>query len=147
MISDDPISTIPHREPFLWVSRLIERNDDGTEGVCELDVKPEWDVFKGHFPGNPIFPGVLQMEAAAQACLWVNVGKLAPGKQPPDVLFVSVDSYKFRRPVVPPMTLRIYGKQRAHRGKLYLWDLEITDKATGEMMSKGTFWMQKTEKA
>lgn len=145
MISDNPLLTVPHRDPFLWVTRLMERNEEGTEGACELDVNPAWDIFKGHFPGNPIFPGVIQIEAAAQACLWIHYGVLPPGKQSGQVRFVSVEKHKFRLPVVPPMTLRIHGKEIKRRSKLYLWDVDLSDVKTGELVSSGSFWMYKDE--
>lgn len=141
MISNDPKRSVPHREPFLWIDRLISRNEEGTEGVCEYDVKPELPLFKGHFPNRPIFPGVIQMEAAAQACLWITLGVLPADQMPPDVLFVSVESYKFRKPVEPPATLTLKGKQRTMRGNLFLWDVEI--EVAGETVSKGAFWMYK----
>ncbi|MBS1984077.1 MAG: hypothetical protein JST16_07880 [Bdellovibrionales bacterium] len=122
----------------------MERNEAGTEGMVELDIHPEWDVFKGHFPGRPIFPGVLAMEAAAQACFWINMGVMPEGAAIPDVLFVSVERYRFKRPVVPPATLQIRGKEIQSRGTLFLWDVEIH--SAGQLMSSGTFWMQKTPK-
>ena len=55
--SDNAKSVLPHRDPFLWVHRLIDRNESGTEGVVELDVPANLEVFKGHFPGNPPMSG------------------------------------------------------------------------------------------
>ena len=142
MISNLPKRTLPHRDPFLWVTRLMERNEDGTKGVCELDVGPELDVFKGHFPGNPVFPGVLQMEAAAQACLWVYLGELPEGAKLPDVLFVAVDSYKFRKPVVPPSTLVFAVEKEVAKGGLQKWKAEV--KINGLLVSAGSFWLKMT---
>lgn len=143
-LSDDPTRTLPHRHPFLWVTRLISRNDSGTEGVCELDVKADWEIFKGHFPSKPIFPGVLQVEAAAQACAWIHFGVLAPGSKNPDVLFVAIDSYKFKRPVVPPATLSFHLKQDQVRGPLQLWSIEVNMKtgADSQTVGVGRFWVR-----
>ena len=55
---------IPHRPPFLFVDRIIEINSDGA--TCELHIRKDLDLFKGHYPGNPIFPGVLSCEAVFQ---------------------------------------------------------------------------------
>jgi 3-hydroxymyristoyl/3-hydroxydecanoyl-(acyl carrier protein) dehydratase len=140
MISKDPKRTLPHREPFLFVHRFMQRNETGTEGVVEYDVHPDLDVFRGHFPGNPIFPGVLQMEAAAQACGWVYLGVLPEGTPNPDVLFVAVDSYKFRKPVVPPGTLVMKVRQDQVRGPLQLWDIRI--EMNSQKVSEGRFWLR-----
>ena len=55
---------IPHRPPFLFVDRIIEINSDNA--TCELKVREDFDIFRGHYPNNPIFPGVLSCEAVFQ---------------------------------------------------------------------------------
>jgi|GEM_PF-1135290 len=142
MISNEPERTLPHRAPFLWVHRLIERDEAGTVGVVEMDVPAHLDVFRGHFPENPIFPGVLQVEAAAQGCLWIYLGVLPPGTQPPDGRFVAIETYKFKRPVMPPAVLRIEGHQKTIRSRLHLWEVKITQ--NDELVSSGTFWLHMT---
>jgi 3-hydroxymyristoyl/3-hydroxydecanoyl-(acyl carrier protein) dehydratase len=145
MISDKPELTLPHRDPFLWVSRLMERNETGTEGVVELDVKVDLDLFRGHFPKRPIFPGVIQVEAAAQACMWVFLGVMENG--PLDQgLFVSIESCKFKHPVEPGATLRLHCKQEAKRSSLQNWTVEIRSKDDSVLHSKGNYWMKMLEK-
>jgi 3-hydroxymyristoyl/3-hydroxydecanoyl-(acyl carrier protein) dehydratase len=139
-LSNEPKRTLPHRDPFLWVTRLISRNEAGTEGVCELDVRADLDVFKGHFPGNPIFPGVLQVEAAAQACAWIFFGVLPEGTANPGVLFVAIDSYKFKKPVLPPATLVFHLKQNQTRGPLQLWEIQV--KVSDSLVGTGRFWVR-----
>ena len=56
------LALIPHRDPFVWVSRILEC-EPGRHIVAELDVDPDLPLFKGHFPGKPVQPGVIQMEA------------------------------------------------------------------------------------
>lgn len=139
MLSDNPILSIPHREPFLWVSRLMQRDDSGKAGIVEFDVKPELPVFEGHFPGNPIFPGVLQMEAAAQACMWVLFG--VEDKRKHEGFYASIDSFKFKHMVKPGDVLTIDCNQEADRRALQKWAVQITNQE-GKVCSMGRIWMK-----
>lgn len=95
---------IPHRYPFLLVDKIIEM-EPGKKAIGIKNVTINEPFFQGHFPGNPIMPGVLQIEALAQvgavAVLSMEEfkGKLA--------LFTGLDNVKFRRQVVPGDTLRL----------------------------------------
>jgi beta-hydroxyacyl-ACP dehydratase FabZ len=105
---EDIIRILPHRYPFLLVDRIIEM-DPGKKIVGLKNVSANEPFFRGHFPGNPIMPGVLIIEAMAQvggvmACLTVN-GTMEKTHQKP-VFFMSMDKVKFRRPVVPGDQLR-----------------------------------------
>jgi 3-hydroxymyristoyl/3-hydroxydecanoyl-(acyl carrier protein) dehydratase len=141
MISNHPERTLPHRAPFLWVSRLVERSEDGNKGVVEFDVHKDLDVFRGHFPGQPIFPGVLQIEGAAQACCYIFLGELPEGKGPvSDVFFVSIEEFRFRKMVIPPATLRYHCEFIQKRGALFLWNIE--NKVGDEVVSRGKFWVK-----
>ena len=72
-------AVLPHRDPFVWVTRVVSC-EPGERVVAELDVDPELPLFKGHFPSHPVFPGVLLMEALAQAaCFCILVGREAEG--------------------------------------------------------------------
>ena len=57
-------AVLPHRDPFCWVSRIVAC-EPGVEVTAELDVDPELALFAGHFPGHPVLPGVIIMEALA----------------------------------------------------------------------------------
>ncbi len=141
MISNRPERTLPHRDPFLLVHRLIERSDDGYRGIVEYDVKEELDVFRGHFPGQPIYPGVLQIEGAAQACCFVFSGERTVEKGPvTDVFFVSVEEFRFRKPVLPPSTIRYFCEFIQKRGALFLWNVEA--KVGNDVVSRGKFWVK-----
>jgi 3-hydroxyacyl-[acyl-carrier-protein] dehydratase len=139
MISDRPERTIPHRKPFLWVTRLMERSPDGHKGIVEFDCPADLDVFRGHFPGQPIFPGVLQIEGAAQACCLVYIGELPESRGPVhDVFFVSIQDFRFRKPVIPPAKISYHCEFVQKRGVLYLWNVET--RVGNELMSEGRFW-------
>ncbi|NLG65829.1 MAG: 3-hydroxyacyl-ACP dehydratase FabZ [Actinobacteria bacterium] len=95
---------LPHRPPFLLVDEVIEL-DPGVRCVARRAVRPDDWWFAGHFPGNPVMPGVLIVEALAQAgavaalSLPENVGKLA--------LFARIDKVRFKRVVRPGDTLTL----------------------------------------
>ncbi|MBT8418145.1 MAG: 3-hydroxyacyl-ACP dehydratase FabZ [Silicimonas sp.] len=97
---------IPHRYPFLLVDRVEEI--DGTDrGVGIKNVTMNEPQFTGHFPGNPVMPGVLIVEAMAQtAAVVVGFGKDLADKGF-GVYFMSMDGVKFRRKVIPGDTLRM----------------------------------------
>jgi 3-hydroxyacyl-[acyl-carrier-protein] dehydratase len=96
-------SILPHRYPFLFVDKIIEVSEKRAVGLKNVTINEPF--FQGHFPGHPIMPGVLIMEAMAQvggvAALSVkeNVGKLA--------YFLSIDNARFRKPVLPGDVLRL----------------------------------------
>ena len=96
---------LPHRYPFLLVDRIVEL----TPGVRIVGVKQvtiNEHFFQGHFPGAPVMPGVLILEAMAQVGAVYALQQLE-GRDDKLVLFSGVDNGRFRRPVVPGDTLRI----------------------------------------
>ena len=96
---------IPHRWPFLLVDRIVEYDADAKRIVGQKAVTAtEW-FFQGHFPGMPVMPGVLQVEALAQT-MGIYVAK-QPGFGDRIGLFAGVDDCRFRRVVSPGDTLRL----------------------------------------
>jgi 3-hydroxyacyl-[acyl-carrier-protein] dehydratase len=107
---------LPHRYPFLLVDRVIEI-DPGNKAVGIKNVTINEEFFQGHFPGNPIMPGVLIIEAMAQLAgvLAFNSGA-NKGKS---VYFMSIEKAKFRRPVVPGDQIRLEITVSQHRGNVW----------------------------
>lgn len=102
------IKILPHRYPFLLVDRIIEL-DLGKTAVGIKNVTVNEPFFEGHFPGNPIMPGVLVIEAMAQVGGVLARLSMPESMQPSEqdaVYFASLDKVKFRRPVVPGDQLR-----------------------------------------
>ena len=95
---------IPHRWPFLLVDRIIEI-EDGRRAVGIKNVSYGEPYFQGHFPGRPIMPGVLIVEALAQVGAIAMLG--LPENRGKVGLFAGIDNFRFRKPVVPGDTLRL----------------------------------------
>lgn len=94
---------LPHRYPFLLVDRIIEL-ESGKKAVGIKNVTVNEPFFVGHFPGNPIMPGVLVIEAMAQVA---GILAFKSGVQGDSVYFMSIERAKFRRPVTPGDQLRL----------------------------------------
>lgn len=123
---------LPHRFPFLMVDRIIEVQED-TRAVGVKAVTINEPYFVGHFPGHPVMPGVLQVEAMAQVASIVmmrkpeNVGKIG--------YFMSADSVKFRKPVFPGDTLFIHCEMIS--AKKRLGKAACKCMVNGEVVSEG----------
>lgn len=116
---------IPHRYPFLMIDRVIDMQlGESAVGVKNVTINEPF--FTGHFPGKPVMPGVLIIEAMAQtsAVLVVEtLGKEAEGKL---VYFMSIEEAKFRKPVVPGDCLRIKVSKLQSRRNVWKFQCEAT---------------------
>ena len=93
--------TLPHRFPFIMVDKIIKLTDTQIVGVKNVTVNEYF--FQGHFPGNPIMPGVLQIEALAQTGGLLCINAVPDGQY--DTYFLKIDNCKFKQKVVPGDTL------------------------------------------
>ena len=126
---------LPHRDPFVWVSRVLEC-EPGASITAELDVDPELPLFAGHFPGHPVLPGVIIMEALAQtASFCALVGRNEPG-----VLgfFAGIDKAKFRNQVQPGDTLTLKATITRNSSRMVVADVEalVGDKVAATATQK-----------
>ena len=94
------LARLPHRYPFLLVDRILERGErDGLPFVRALkNVTINEPFFQGHFPGRPIMPGVLQIEALAQASIFLLEDQMPEGSL---AFLAGVEAVRFKKPVVP----------------------------------------------
>lgn len=122
---------LPHRQPFLLIDRVIEM-EEGKSLVAIKNITFNEPFFAGHFPGRPVMPGVLILEALAQAA-----GVLAyksTNTLPSDgvlYLFAGVDNARFRRVVEPGDQLRL--EVKVLRSKLNMWKLDCKATVDGEL--------------
>jgi 3-hydroxyacyl-[acyl-carrier-protein] dehydratase len=109
---------IPHRYPFLMIDRVENAvADKGCVGIKNVSMNEA--IFQGHFPTDPVLPGVLIIEAMAQTAAVLVVATLGPGAEGSLVYFMTIDQARFRRPVVPGDQLRIQVTKQQR--KLGVW--------------------------
>lgn len=112
------LNLVPHRYPFALVDRVIDINHEAQEITAVKNVTLNEPFFQGHFPGNPVMPGVLQLEAMAQVSGLLLLSKSSiEGKV---CFFMSADKVKFRKPVTPGDQLIIHSKITKNRGNKIL---------------------------
>jgi 3-hydroxyacyl-[acyl-carrier-protein] dehydratase len=113
------LKALPHRYPFLMVDRIIRIcSDESAVGIKNVTYnEPQ---FVGHFPENPVFPGVLLIEGMAQTAGTICVLSKMGGDQPRQVYFLTIDKAKFRKPVVPGDTVE-YHVQKITRKRNMWW--------------------------
>lgn len=104
MTIEEIMAILPHRPPFLLIDRVVDTdNETYVEAVKSVTINEPF--FTGHFPGHPIMPGVLIVEAMAQAAAIIVMKR--PGHDKKIPYFMTIDEAKFRRPVTPGDVLKI----------------------------------------
>ncbi|MCO4759306.1 MAG: 3-hydroxyacyl-ACP dehydratase FabZ [Oceanospirillaceae bacterium] len=127
---------LPHRYPFLLVDRVLEL-EKGDSIVAIKNVTVNEPFFNGHFPDHPVMPGVLIVEAMAQAA--GILGFKTMDKKPQDgsiYYFVGSDKLRFKRPVVPGDQLKLEAKVMSERRGIWKFDVKAT--VEGDLVSSAT---------
>jgi 3-hydroxyacyl-[acyl-carrier-protein] dehydratase len=127
------LGALPHRYPFLLVDRVVEVVK-GERIHAYKNVTFNEEYFQGHFPGQPVMPGVLQLEAMAQAGALLAYEGAPFDPQQKVIYLMSFDQVKFRRPVVPGDRLDLH--VRVERQKGNIWRLAGEAKVDGQTASE-----------
>lgn len=156
---NEVLGFLPHKRPFLFVDHVeeifIPENAKNLTDIDDLDIKnylgakvkahffvdPDLDILKGHFPGNPILPGVVQIEMMAQASVFIFYKILKEVSHqieiPPTVALLGVDHSRFKKPIIPNMHLTIETELIGYRSWLTTYEGRIT--VDGQLVSNAQF--------
>jgi 3-hydroxyacyl-[acyl-carrier-protein] dehydratase len=126
------LAVLPHRYPFLMIDRLIQIRG-GQSGIGIKNVTINEPHFQGHFPNNPVFPGVLLIEGMAQTGGVLCIISLGSTK-PKTVYFMTVDKAKFRKPVVPGDTVEYHMSLMTQRRNMWWYRGEA--KVNGKIVAE-----------
>ena len=142
MKAEQILALLPHRYPFLLIDRVLELSDERV--LCLKNVSFNEPYFQGHFPGVPVMPGVLQIEAMAQAggILASRAVEFDPTTHV--MLFMAIDAVKFRKAVTPGDQLHIEVVP-LRKGKIFKMKGEI--KVDGKVVSSAEFLAGIAEKS
>ncbi|HEX2581085.1 MAG TPA: 3-hydroxyacyl-ACP dehydratase FabZ [Dongiaceae bacterium] len=132
----DVMRLIPHRPPFLFIDRVEDMFADRS-AVGIKNVSMNEGFFAGHFPSDPVMPGVLVIEAMAQTAAVLVVHTLGAAFEGKLVYFMSVDEARFRRPVVPGDVLRLEVAKDRNRGMV--WKFKGVAKVGTHVVAEATF--------
>jgi 3-hydroxyacyl-[acyl-carrier-protein] dehydratase len=140
MTVNEIMKLLPHRYPFLLVDRIADFQP-GVSATGIKNVTINEPFFQGHFPGQPIMPGVLIIEAMAQVA---GVMAFRSGIEGKSVYFMSIDNAKFRRPVVPGDQVMMDIKVLKQRGNV--WKFSGVATVEGKLVSEAEFTAMVTDK-
>ena len=130
------LEMIPHRVPFLLIDRVVDVvADESAVGIKCVSINDPW--FQGHFPGRPVMPGVLIIESMAQTAAVLVVETLGSEAQGKLVYFRSIDSARFRKPVVPGDWMRV--QVRKERRRANVWKFSGEALVDGVQVAEASF--------
>lgn len=127
---------LPHRYPFLLIDRVVEL-EEGKRILAYKNITINEEVFQGHFPNFPVFPGVMLIEAMAQAC--GVLGFKTMDKTPDEgsiYLFAGIDKVRFKRQVVPGD--QVYFEAEVVSVKRGIWKFDCVAKVDNELVTSAT---------
>ena len=127
---------IPHRYPMLMIDRVVDLVPN-LRATGIKNVTANEPFFQGHFPGAPLMPGVLIIEAMAQTAAVLVVATLGAEREGSLVYFMSIDSARFRKPVTPGDVLRIHVEKNRNRGNV--WKFSGRAEVDGELVAEATY--------
>ncbi|WP_421709827.1 3-hydroxyacyl-ACP dehydratase FabZ [Algihabitans sp.] len=127
---------IPHRYPFLMIDRVVDiQLDHSALGIKNVSINEPH--FQGHFPRQPVMPGVLIVESMAQTAAVLVVETLEGAAAGKLVYFMTVDSARFRKPVVPGDQLQVHVTKLKNRGPV--WKFSGEARVDGVLAAEATF--------
>ena len=129
------LRSIPHRYPFLLIDSVQDIVPfESAIGIKNVTINEPF--FQGHFPGHPIMPGVLIVEAMAQTAAVFVVQSLGPDAEGKLVYFMSIDGAKFRKPVMPGDLLSLHVRKLQQRGQV--WRFKGEGQVNGKLVAEAT---------
>lgn len=142
---DDIKGYIAHRDPMLLLDRVVDYDIEKQEIHAQYDVKEDWDILKGHFPGNPIMPGVLTVEACAQASAVLT--SIMENKKSDEITFyfAAIENIRFRQPVKPGNTIDLKVQIIRRKGTIVKSEAKVyvDDKLTTECAFTAKYVIEK----
>jgi 3-hydroxyacyl-[acyl-carrier-protein] dehydratase len=135
---------LPHRFPFLMVDRVIEVVPDRVLKAYK-NVSANEQFFEGHFPGHPVMPGVLMVEALAQAAAIFAFQSMGVSQQQQVVYLMGLDEVRFRRPVVPGDRLDLEVTPLKRKGKI--WKMRGEARVDGQLACEAELLATLVERA